>query len=123
MNKRPISITIISWVFIVFGIVALFTGLLPRVNITAAQRVAEFKGHWFVHLSRLLMIVIGVFMLYGRNWARWLMVPWLAFHVVVGFLHSPVQLLTHLLLAVVIVYFLFRPPASVYFRSTITAEQ
>ena len=45
-------------------------------------------SHWYVHLSRLLQIVAGVFMLYGRNWARWLLVAWIAFHIVVGALHS-----------------------------------
>ena len=45
-----------------------------------------------VHLSRSAQIVAGVFMLYGHNWARWLLVVWLAFHVIVGALHSPFPL-------------------------------
>jgi hypothetical protein len=118
MNKRPRSITIISWILIVFGSIALLTGLLPNVNITAAQRIAEFNGHWYVHLSRLVMVLSGVFMLYGFNWARWLLVVWLAFHVIIGILHSSFQLLVHSLLLVVVVLFLFRPAASAYFRAT-----
>lgn len=116
MNKRPRAITVISWIFIVFGIIALLTGLLPNVNTTAAQRLAEFKGHWYVHVSRMVMVLSGVFMLYGFNWARWLLVVWLVFHVVIGALHSPLRLVVHSLLFVVVVYFLFRPPASAYFR-------
>ena len=118
MNKRPRLITVISWIFIVFGSIALITGLLPNVNITAAQRIAELKGHWYVHVSRIAMVLSGVFMLYGFNWARWLLVVWLAFHVIIGVLHSSIQLLVHSLLFVVVVYFLFRPPASAYFRGT-----
>lgn len=118
MSKRPRPITVISWIFIVFGSIALLAGLLPNVNTTAAQRVAELKGHWYVHVVRVVMVLGGVFMLYGFNWARWLLVGWLAFHVIIGVLHSPFQLLVHSLLFVVVVYFLFRPPASAYFRGT-----
>jgi hypothetical protein len=118
MNKRPGSITIISWIFIVFGSIALLSGLLPNVNITAAQRIAEFKGHWYVHVSRMVMVLCGVFILYGFNWARWLLVVWLAFHVIIGVLHSSFQLLVHSLFFAVVVYFLFRPAASAYFRAT-----
>jgi hypothetical protein len=70
MNKRPRSITVISWIFIAFGSIALLTGLLPSVNTTAAQRIAELKGHWFVHVSRMLMVLGGVFMLYGFKSGR-----------------------------------------------------
>ncbi len=117
-NKRPSSITVISWIFVAFGSIALLTGLLPNVNTTAAQRIAEIKGHWYVHVSRMVMALGGVFMLYGFNWARWLLVVWMGFHVILSLLHSPLQLLVHSLLFVVILYFLFRPPASAYFRST-----
>jgi hypothetical protein len=122
MNKRPRPITVISWIFIAFGSIALLTGLLPNVNTTAAQRLAELKGPWFVHgivhVSRMVMVLSGVFMLYGFNWARWLLVAWLAFHVIISVLHSPFQLLVHSLLFAVVVFFLFRPPASAYFRGT-----
>lgn len=117
MSKRPRSITVISWLFITVGSISLLVGLLPNVNTTAAQRIVELKTHWYVHLSRMLAIVSGVFMLYGFNWARWLLVVWLAFHVIVGALHSPVQLLTHSLFLAIGLYFLFRPAASAYFRS------
>ena len=116
MNKRPRSITIISWIFIAFGSIALLVGLLPSVNTPATQRIAELKGHWFVHVSRVLMVLGGVFMLYGFNWARLLIVVWIAFHIIIGALHSPLQLLLHTLIFAVILYFLFRPDASEYFR-------
>lgn len=116
MNKRPRSITVISWIFIAFGSIALLIGLLPNVNTTAAQRIAELKGHWYVHVSRMVMVLGGLFMLYGFNWARWLLVVWLVFHVIISVLHSPFQLLVHSLLFAVVLYFLFRPLASAYFR-------
>ena len=118
MNKRPRTVAIISWIFIVFGIVALLIGLLPSVNISMAQRIAELKGHWYVHVSRMVMVLSGVLMLRGSNWGRWLLVAWLGFHVIVGALHSSVQLLTHSLFLALGLYLLFRPTASAYFRGT-----
>src|SRR5262249_48134377 len=115
MEQRPRSITIISWIFIIFGSVALVYGLLPIRGVTLSQRVVELKTHWYVHLSRILEIVAGVFMLYGRNWARWLLVAWIAFHIVVGALHGMFQFLLHVLIFSVILFFIFRRPASAYF--------
>jgi hypothetical protein len=115
MDKRPRSITIIGWLFIVFGSISLLSGLVPFGDITLAQRLAELKGHWMVHLLRLAAIVSGVFMLYGFNWARWLLVVWIAFHIVLSALHSPLQLLIHISIFTVILFFLFRRQASAYF--------
>ena len=118
MKQRPLSITIISWLFIVFGAIALVAGLWPIVHMNGAQLLTEFEKHWMVHLSRSAQIVAGVFMLYGQNWARWLLVVWLAFHVIVGALHSPVHLITHALFLLAGLFFLFRPAAAAYFRGT-----
>lgn len=115
MQQRPRPITIISWFFIIFGIIALFAGLLPYGNMTLAQSVADLKHHWMVHLSRFLMIVAGVFMLKGRNWARWLLVVWMAFHIVISALNSMLMLLMHVVIFSVILYFVFRRQSSAYF--------
>jgi len=119
MKARPLSITLIAWLFLIFGSIALLSGLLPLAGTNKAQLLAEFKTHWMVHLSRFAQIVAGLFMLRGHNWARWLMVAWIAFHIVVGALHGWVQLLTHVLIFSVILFFLFRPRANEFFaRST-----
>jgi hypothetical protein len=106
MKRRPLSITIISWLFIVFGSIALLSGVLP---------LADLKSHWYVHLSRFLQIVAGVFMLYGRNWARWLLVAWIAFHIVVGALNGLMTLVMHVVIFSVILFFIFRRDANEYF--------
>jgi hypothetical protein len=115
MDKRPRSITIISWIFIVFGSIALLASLLEIFNTATAQRGAYLKGHWMIPVVRLLALVAGVFMLYGFNWARWLLVVWLAYHVVLGAFHSALELVVHSLLFAVVLYFLFRRQASAYF--------
>ena len=102
--------------FIVFGSISLLAGLLPFGGVTLGQRLSELRGfHVLVHVSRLAALVAGVFMLYGRNWARWLLVAWIVAHLVISALHSTMQLLLHALIFTVILYFLFRPPASSYF--------
>ena len=106
MKRRPRSITIISWLFIIFGTIALINGVWP---------ITDFKSHWYVHLSRFLQIVAGVFMLYGRNWARWLLFAWVDFHLGVGALNGLMSLAMHVVIFSVILFFVFRRDANVYF--------
>jgi uncharacterized membrane protein HdeD (DUF308 family) len=109
MKQRPRSITIISWIFIVFGSIALLYGVLP---------FGDLKSHWYVHLSRILQIVAGVFMLYGRNWARLLLIAWIAFHLIVGALHGVATLAVHVAIFSVILFFVLRPEANEYFAGS-----
>jgi hypothetical protein len=115
MGKRPASITIVSWLLIASGSIALVGGFWPP-----AQRLAEISKSplelGLAQVVRILGIIAGVFMLRGHNWARWLAVLWLAFHVGLSIGHSPLELVIHCLLFVVVVFFLFRTPASAYFR-------
>jgi len=115
MNKRPLSVAIISCLFIVAG------------GVGFAYHLTEFKaGHPFqydvvwVCLVRLLAILSGVFMLRGRSWARWLLLVWIAFHVILSATHALFEFIVHALLLAVVAYFLFRPQASAYFRATRT---
>ncbi len=113
MKKRPLSITIISWLFLAAGVI----GLSHQATEFKAQRPFEY-GLVFVCLVRLLAIICAVFMLRAGNWARWLLVIWIACHVILSAFHSPSELIIHSLLLAVVAYFLFRPQASAYFRGT-----
>ena len=119
MARRPFSITIISWIFIAFGGIALLATLLRPAGSSAAQRVAEHPiEFWLIQVIRIIAVLCGVFMLYGFNWARWLLVVWVGYHIVLSILHSPWELLVHSLLFTIVLYFVFRPQASAYFRNT-----
>src|SRR6266511_1765744 len=113
MNTRPRSLTLISWLFVTAGVI----GLAYHATEFQAWRPVEYDLVW-VCLVRLLAILCGVFMLRGSNWARWLLVVWMGYHIALSVLHSPLQLFVHSLLLAVILYFLFRPQASMYFRGT-----
>ena len=81
--KRPLPVTILGCLFIVVGLVGLAYHL--------SQRPLD---RWVALISfiEIIAVVGGVFLLKGRNWARWLMLGWLAFHVVVSAFQLAVRL-------------------------------
>jgi hypothetical protein len=106
--KRPLTVTILGYLFIVAGLVGLVYHL---------SESPHDHGIVLVSVVRIIAVVGGVFLLIGRDWARWLMLAWLAFHVVVSAFHSLSEFLPHLVLLMVVGYVLLGPPASNYFRS------
>src|SRR5438067_116289 len=109
MSKRPRSVTVVSWIFIVFGAIALLTSLLPKFGAEAS--IAEFRSqHPFryslLYVGPILAVVCGAFMLRGFNWARWLLVVWFGYNVIGNVLHAPSRLLLPGLLFGVAVFFL-----------------
>jgi hypothetical protein len=115
MTKRPRSITVISWLFLAAGAI----GLGYHATEFKAVRPFQYDVFW-VCLVRLLAVFCGAFMLRGSNWARWLLIAWMGYHIGLSALHSLLQLVVHGLLFLVILYFLFRPQASAFFRDTRT---
>jgi|SRR5271166_4463454 len=111
MNKRPLTVTIISWLFIATGAI----GLVHHLTEIKPHQPFQVELVWILLLS-LMAIICGVFMLWGSNWARWLALAWIAFHVLLSFFHSLQQVLVHGLLFALIAYVLFRPEARAYFR-------
>jgi hypothetical protein len=111
-QKRPISVTILSWLYIVVG------------ALSTAAHYADFRTHkpmlnevvWVTVLG-VAAIVAGVFMREGRDWARWLALAWMAAHVVISALHLMHGLLIHSVVFVLIAYLLFRREAREYFSA------
>jgi hypothetical protein len=107
-NKRPISVTILACVYLAVGVggfVVHFRELLARHPDAVGIEVTELTA-----------IVCGVFLLRGHNWARWLALAWIAFHVVLSAFHAIPELTVHALLCAVFAWLLFRPEAARYFR-------
>ena len=107
--KRPLSVTVISCLFIAAGVV----GLAYHAREFTTRPPLEYA---LVCSVRLLAILGGVFMLRGRNWARWLVLAWVACHVVLSAFHPLSELVVHSVLFAVVAWFLFRPQVSAYFR-------
>jgi hypothetical protein len=110
MKKRPLLVTVLSLVLVAAGAV----GLVYHLN--ELDRHQPFQNDFLlIELVRLIAIVSGVYMLRGSNWARWLALVWIGFHVVVSAFHSLPEFAFHGLLFAVFAYFLFRPQATEYF--------
>ncbi|HXM97746.1 MAG TPA: hypothetical protein VN982_04670 [Candidatus Dormibacteraeota bacterium] len=106
--KRPLEVTITGGLFVVAGLVGLVYHLSERP-----------LDHWIVLISIIRIIAVGggVFLLMGHNWARWLLLAWLAFHVAVSAFHSLPEFMPHVVLLMIVGYVLLRPPTSKYFQS------
>jgi hypothetical protein len=111
MNKRPLSVTAIGCIFVAVGVI----GLAYHGAEFKAQRPFDY-GIVLVLLVRLLAILGGVFLLRGSDWARWFLLIWIAYHVILSAFHSMFELIIHSLLFAVIAFFLYRPRVSAYFR-------
>jgi hypothetical protein len=109
MKTRPLSVIVISVVFIIAGI----TGIIYhagewRDSAISFDVVAAF-------LIRVAAIVGGVFALLGKNWARWLLILWIVYHVVLSAFHSTSELITHSVIAAIVGACLFNRKANQYF--------
>jgi hypothetical protein len=111
MNRRPLAIAVLGWLFIATGTLA----LLYHLSEFSSQHPFNKELIW-VCVVRVLAVIGGAFLLRGHNWARWLLTAWMAFHIVLSIFHSPVELVMHILLFGTIGYFLFRPQSSAYFQ-------
>src|SRR6266849_3257484 len=107
--KRPFQVTTLGWLLIAVGILS-----------TIYHLSKSPLDRWTVPILLVgtTAIVAGIFLLRGARWARWLVLAWLAFHVVVSALNSLSDAMAHAVLLLVAGYFLLRPPTSKYFQST-----
>jgi uncharacterized membrane protein HdeD (DUF308 family) len=108
-NKRPVSILILACVYLAVGIIGFAYHF---------RDLRQPDGVW-IELTEFLAILSGAFMLRGQNWARWLALAWIAFHVILSAFHEFHELAIHTLLFAGIVWFLFRPEGGRYFRGVL----
>jgi hypothetical protein len=112
MKKRTLSVTLLSYLLIAMGTI----GFVYHFSEFYKQHLFAYDDVWALGV-RLLAIVAGVFMLRGKDWARWLAMAWIAFHVVLSSFHSMGEVAMHALFLVVFAVALFRPVANQYFRA------
>ena len=107
--RRPFAITVLGWLFILVGA----AGLVMHGR--TALHAWHSEDAWIL-LTEAIAVVAGAFLLRGSNWARWLAVLWMAFHVVIAWLNGPSQVLFHAIIFVGIAVLLFRADARAFFR-------
>ena len=125
MKARHTSITVISWILIVAGVISLITSTVALNNPMAKELMARSPiplpvQYAMLYVGLLVMITGGVAMLKALNWGRLLYVIWSAAGSVIGFATSPMKiaLIPGFLLYLVVVFFLFRPKANQFFAGT-----
>lgn len=104
-NKPPVSILLIACLYLVVG------------SFGFVRNLHAF-GHpdfMWIELTEVLAVIAGAFMLRGRNWARWIALLWMGFHVALT-LVTQQNLVVHALIFALIAWVLFRPEARHYFR-------
>ncbi len=106
-TKPPVSVLVIAGLYIAVGAIGFIAHL---------RDLHQPETKWIL-LTEFLALVAGVFLLRRHNWARWLAVAWMAFHVAISY---PVaaRLAVHSLFLAAIAWLLFRPDARAWFRST-----
>lgn len=109
MKHRPLSVTLISYLFIAAGAMGIIYHASELKNV-ATPEVS------LVLFVRLLAIIGGIFTLRGANWARWLLLAWIIYHVILSSFHSTAELIMHFVLSIVVVVSLFHPKANAYIK-------
>ena len=114
-SRRPLAVTIVGGLYILVGVAGL------------AYHLGGFKPHPFpwgllaIDLVRVLAVVAGIYILRGDNWARWLALAWMAFHVGISMLNGWQPVVMHAIFLVVISFLLLRRASTEYFVPTATA--
>jgi hypothetical protein len=112
-DKRPLSLTVLACVYILVGVAGFVFHFKEAVPLNRDGALVE--------LTELLAVVAGVFLLRRQNWARWLALAWMAFHVIISAFHPLGVLLVHSGMLIVIGWIVLRPAATRYFRRTESA--
>jgi hypothetical protein len=110
MKPRPLSITLISYLFMAAGAMGVI------YHASELKEIFTRPEEGWVLFVRILAIVGGAFTLRGANWARWLLLAWIIYHVFLSFSHSTAELVMHAGLTVIVGIALFNPKANVYFQ-------
>ena len=105
-GSRPIPVLIVAVLYLAVGSV----GFVAHFHEFSAP-----DGIW-IALTEFLAFVSGVFLLFGRNWARWLAVAWIAFHVALSAFNSVRETAVHAVFLALIAWLLFRPDSTRFFR-------
>ncbi len=122
MIKRPVSVTVISWILIVLGALGVVGMLFSLSNPAARQAMALNPLPIPVQLAMAFFglavsVVAGACMLKGANWARFLYIGWSVCGFAISFFTTPAKLMLvpGIVIFVVLAAFLLTPKANAYF--------
>jgi hypothetical protein len=123
--QRPISLTIIGWLLILFAVFGLIGQFAAQDNPVAQQVLAESPLPASVHMvvgiiGALVSFASGYGILKGLGWSRYLYVGWSIVALLFALATTPFTsvLLISVLIVAIIAFFLFRPAANAWFADS-----
>ena len=111
MKGRPIPVIIVSAMFIIAGCV----GFVYHLKELFDPNINLYEILW-VQFVRILAIVCGILLLIPINWARWLAIAWLLYHVLISFFHSTSEMISHIVILLLVIVLLNLPQSSSFFH-------
>ncbi|MFZ0301623.1 MAG: hypothetical protein WAL75_03015 [Terracidiphilus sp.] len=111
MKTRPPTITLLSFLFIAVGVISTAAHVW-QFNIEKPSALEEAG----IFVIGALAVLAGVYMLRGKNWARWLALAWISFHVIVAAFNQPLGLIIHVVFVVLLAWLLFRRESQQWFN-------
>lgn len=112
MKSRPITIIIVSVLFILTGSFGIATHIKDFF-----EPDGKLPELLWVLLVRILAIVCGVLLLFRINWARWLAIVWLVYHIIISAFNSTSEMIAHIVFLILVSILLFLPLTSKFFQS------
>lgn len=106
--RRPLAITVLSLLYIAVGAI----GFVYHFRDSLA---APREGVW-IELTEAAALLFGIFMLLGRNWARYGALAWMLLHVVLSYFDRFRGLAVHALLCILFGWLLFSSDSTRFFR-------
>src|SRR6476620_11511846 len=112
MKRRPLPVIIVSILFILAGCVgfAYHVKELFELNNNLNETI------WILFL-RILAVVSGLLLLFRINWARWLTIAWLVYHIIISAFNSTSEMIAHIVFLILVSVLLFLPVSSAYFQN------
>lgn len=116
MGKRPISITVIAWILIMMA--SIF--LLKLSMMSLSNSIPVSLRYIMMYAGIAIQLISGFAMLKGKNWARSLYVIWNVIGLIIGISTTAMKtgMIPGILGFLIITFFLFRPRANEYFKTT-----
>jgi hypothetical protein len=114
-KRRPVSVLVVAGLYVAVGTVG-FVAHFPTLS-------AMHRDDVLIELTELVALVAGVYLLRGQNWARWLTMAWIAFHVGISLLDGIQPVVIHCVLCIGIAWGLFHSAANEYFRRQAETSQ
>jgi len=129
MNTRPKSVTIISWLLIIMASISIVSSALTYnnpdvVKLMELSAIPITMQYMIMAVGLLIMIISGIGMLYGKNYARILYVSWTPIAIIISLLTSPAitMMIPGIVFFLIIVFFLFRTESNIYFKKNSEAQ-